>query len=113
MRNYRHSQWDVEHVLMALLSLKDGLPTHILLELGINADAVKARLHQLLESGPKVAVTDGQIYSTPRSVAMVANAKREADRLKDEYVGVEHLFIAAVMETQGNSAQVVKEFGID
>ena len=113
VRNYRHSQWDVEHVLMALLSLKDGLPTHILLELGINADAVKARLHQLLESGPKVAVTDGQIYSTPRSVAMVANAKGEADRLKDEYVGVEHLFIAAVMETQGNSAQVVKEFGID
>ena len=113
VRNYRHSQWDVEHVLMALLSLKDGLPTHILLELGINADAVKARLHQLMEAGPKVAVTDGQIYSTPRSVAMVANAKGEADRLKDEYVGVEHLFIAAVMETQGNSAQVVKEFGID
>ena len=113
VRNYRHSQWDVEHVLMALLSLKDGLPTHILLELGINADAVKARLHQLLEAGPKVAVTDAQIYSTPRSVAMVANAKGEADRLKDEYVGVEHLFIAAVMETQGNSAQVVKEFGID
>ncbi len=113
VRNYRHSQWDVEHVLMALLSLKDGLPTHILLELGINADAVKARLHQLLEAGPKVAVTDAQIYSTPRSVAMVANAKGETDRLKDEYVGVEHLFIAAVMETQGNSAQVVKEFGID
>ena len=113
VRNYRHSQWDVEHVLMALLSLKDGLPTHILLELGINVDAVKARLHQLLEAGPKVAVTDAQIYSTPRSVAMVANAKGEADRLKDEYVGVEHLFIAAVMETQGNSAQVVKEFGID
>ena len=113
VRNYRHSQWDVEHVLMALLSLKDGLPTHILLELGTNVDAVKARLHQLLEAGPKVAVTDAQIYSTPRSVAMVANAKGEADRLKDEYVGVEHLFIAAVMETQGNSAQVVKEFGID
>ena len=113
VRNYRHSQWDVEHVLMALLSLKDGLPTHILLESGINADAVKARLHQLLEAGPKVIVADAQIYSTPRSVAMVANAKGEADRLKDEYVGVEHLFIAAVMETQGNSAQVVKEFGID
>ncbi len=112
MRNYRHSQWDVEHVLMALLSLKDGLPSHILLQLGINADAVKARLHQLLESDPKVIVTDAQIYSTPRSVAMVANAKGEADRLKDEYVGVEHLFIAAVMETQGNSSQVVKEFGI-
>ncbi len=113
VRNYQHSQWDVEHVLMALLSLQDGLPAHVLRELGINADAVKARLHQLLESAPKIVVTDGQIYSTPRSVAMISNAKRESDRLKDEYVGVEHLFIAAVMETQGASAQVVKEFGID
>ncbi len=113
VRNYRHTQWDVEHVLMALLSLQDGLPSHILLELGINVEAVKARLHQLLESAPKVTATDGQIYSTPRSVAMISNAKGEADRLKDEYVGVEHLFIAAVMETQGNSAQVVKEFGVD
>ena len=113
VRNYRHSQWDVEHVLMALLSLQDGLPSHILGELGINPDAVKARLHQLLDSAPKVTVTDAQIYSTPRSIAMISNAKGEADRLKDEYVGVEHLFIAAVMETQGASAQVVKEFGVD
>ena len=113
VRNYRHTQWDVEHVLMALLSLQDGLPSHILGELGINPDAVKVRLHQLLDSAPKVTVADGQIYSTPRSVAMISNAKGEADRLKDEYVGVEHLFIAAVMETQGASAQVVKEFGID
>ena len=40
-------------------------------------------------------------------------AKLEADRMKDELVAVEHLFIAATMESQGESARVLQEFGID
>ena len=39
-------------------------------------------------------------------------AKREAERLKDDFIGTEHLFIAATLESQGDSAQVLKEFGI-
>jgi ATP-dependent Clp protease ATP-binding subunit ClpC len=41
------------------------------------------------------------------------DAKNEADRLKDDFIGAEHLFIAAVMESQGDAAQVLKEYGID
>ena len=113
VRRYRHSQWDVEHVLLALLELENGLPGDILPELGISSDAVKARLHQVLEAAPKVAFDNTQIYPTPRAVRLLENAKSEADRLKDEYIGAEHLFIAAVMETQGDSAQIMQEFGID
>ena len=113
VRRYKHSQWDVEHVLTALLDLEKGTPEDILSELGIEADAVKARLHQMQEAAPKVTNQNNQIYSTPRAAQLLENAKSEADRLKDEYIGTEHLFIAATMETQGDSAEILKEFGID
>ena len=113
VRRYKHSQWDVEHVLTALLDLEKGTPEDILSELGIEADAVKARLHQMLEAAPKVTNQNNQIYSTPRAAQLLENAKSEADRMKDEYIGAEHLFVAATMETQGDSAEILKEFGID
>ena len=113
VRRYNHSQWDVEHVLLALLELEKGLPGDILTELGINAQAVKARLHQVLEAAPKVTSDSAQIYATPRAARLLDNAKRESERLKDDYIGAEHLFIAATMESQGDSAQVLQEFGID
>ncbi len=113
VRRYHHSQWDVEHILLALLELEQGLPGAILAELGVPADRVKARLHQALETAPKVAYENSQIYATPRAASLLDNAKRESERLKDEFIGAEHLFIAATMETQGDSAQVLKEFGID
>ena len=113
VRRYQHSQWDAEHVLLALLELENGLPSEILAELGIDAEAVKARLHQALEAAPKVSNDNNQIYATPRAARLLDNAKSESERLKDDYIGAEHLFIAATMETQGDSAQVLQEFGID
>ena len=113
VRRFNHSQWDVEHILLALLELEEGLPGDILNELGISAAAVKTKLRQALEAGAKVAYEQNQIYATPRAQRLLDNAKKESERLKDEFIGAEHLFIAATMESQGESAQVLKEFGID
>ena len=113
VRRYRHTQWDVEHVLTALLELDQGIPEDILSELGIQAQTVKARLYQMLEEAPKVTYENTQIYATPRATQLLENANSEAERLKDEYIGAEHLFIAATMETRGDSADVLKEFSID
>ena len=113
VRRYNHSQWDVEHVLLALLELDQGLPSDILAELGIPATEVKAKLHGALEAGAKVANEQNQIYATPRAALLLDNAKKESERLKDEFIGAEHLFIAATMESQGDSAQILKEYGID
>lgn len=110
---YQHTQWDVEHILLALIGLDDGIPTKILEELGVPVDAMKTRLHQLLEAAPKVVSGTNQIYATPRVQRLLENARQESERLKDEFISVEHLFIAAVMESQGESARVLKEFGID
>ena len=110
---YKHSQWDVEHILMALLGLDDGLPTQILEELGVSTGHVKERLDLSLEAVPKVVHEAAQIYATPRATRVLENAKFESERLKDDFIGAEHLFIAAIMETQGDSAQILKDFGVD
>jgi ATP-dependent Clp protease ATP-binding subunit ClpC len=113
VRRYQHSQWDVEHILLALLELERGLPGEILAELGISQEVVRTRLHHLLEAAPKVAHGSSQIYATPRGARLLNNAKHESERLKDEFIGAEHLFIAAVMESQGDAARVLQEFAID
>ena len=98
VRHYRHSQWDVEHALLALTALEDGLPERIFRELGVDVETVKARLHQSLEAGAKlVSGTDtAQIFITPRLRRMLKVAEEESRRLKDEFISVEHLLLAAV-----------------
>ena len=113
VRRYQHSQWDVEHILLALLELERGLTTDILGEVAVSQDAVKASLRRSLEKAPRVASLANQLFATPRALRLLDEAKLEADRMKDELVAVEHLFIAATMESQGESARVLQEFGID
>ena len=112
VRNYQHSQWDVEHVLLALVALDDGLPGRILTELGVDAEAVKSRLHQALEAAPKSVAGGQQIFITPRLQRMLQTADEEAQRLKDQFISVEHLLVAGARESAGDSARVFQELGI-
>ena len=101
VRQFRHSQWDIEHLVVALLQLERGLPVEIMESLGVDVDAMKRRLEDVLERSPKMAHESSQVYAAPRAVHLVENAKREADRLKDEFIGTEHLLIAATVERGG------------
>jgi len=113
VRRYRHSQWDVEHILLALLEQESGLTNEILQKLGVDIGAVKKRLHTSLDSAPKMAYEAEQIYATPRIARLLDNANREADRLKDDFVATEHLLIAIVAEGRGEAVTILKEFGVD
>jgi ATP-dependent Clp protease ATP-binding subunit ClpC len=113
VRTQRHSQWDVEHVLLALLQHQDGLASRILDHMGIDVSALSARVADTLARSPKLAYDVVQVYTTPRIVKMLETANAESERLKDEYVGVEHLLIAISDERDGDSARILREFGID
>jgi ATP-dependent Clp protease ATP-binding subunit ClpC len=112
VRHYRHNQWDVEHVLMALLEQEKGVTKDILQMLGVDIDVVKKRIGATLESFPKMAYEATQIYATPRISALLENANKEADRLKDEFVSTEHLLIAIAGETRGEAATILAESGV-
>ncbi len=112
VRRYRHSQWDVEHVLLALLELEDGVPVKALRQMGVDVDGMKRRVEETLERSPK-ASDISQIYATPRALSLLANAKAEADRLNDEFVGAEHLLIAVALEGRGDAPAILREYGVD
>ncbi|MBI4234625.1 MAG: AAA family ATPase [Chloroflexi bacterium] len=113
VRRYRHAQWDLEHLLLALLEQEDGVPAQVLKEMEVDVGAVKDRVAQDLEQAPRLQYQPTQIYATPRVERLMGSAKAESDRLKDEFVGTEHLFIAITLERTGESAQVLREFGVD
>jgi len=113
VRRYRHNQWDVEHILLALLEQEKGITGDILQMLGVDIEAVKQRVGATLESFPKIAYEEPYIKPTPRIVALLENANKEADRLKDEFVSTEHLLIAIAGETRGEAATILAESGVN
>jgi ATP-dependent Clp protease ATP-binding subunit ClpC len=103
----------VEHILLALLEQKDGLTSQILDKLGANVEAIKARVEDSLARAPKATYESAQIYATPRIARLMDNVAHEADRLKDDFISTEHLLIAIAGDDRGESAAILKEFGID
>ena len=112
VHRYHHNQWDVEHVLLALLEQEKGITREILQELGVAVEAVKQRVEATLQGFPKVTYETAQIYATPRISTLLENANREADRLKDEFVSTEHLLIAIAGETRGEAAAILNQSGV-
>ncbi|HET6615338.1 MAG TPA: Clp protease N-terminal domain-containing protein, partial [Dehalococcoidia bacterium] len=113
VRTQRHTQWDVEHVLLALLQHQDGLAGQIIEKTGADVGALVKRVADTLGRAPKLAYDVVQVYTTPRIVRMLETANAEAERLQDEFVGVEHLLIAIADERDGESARILRDFGID
>ena len=112
VRRYRHSQWDVEHVLLALLEISNGVTSQILQEIGLSPETITKKVEIVLESIPKNAYENSQLYITPRANTLIEKAKEEADRFKDEFIGTEHLLIAISQDTQGDSHTILAESGI-
>ena len=113
VRRYSHSQWDAEHILMALLEQEEGVPAEVLRQLGVSIPAMRARLHDLLEQAPKVAHESSQIYVAPRAARVLERAKAEAERLNDDFISTEHMLVAVVQDGEGDAAKVLMESNVD
>ena len=111
---YGHQQIDVEHLLAALLEQEGGLAPSILAKAGIPVEPLAARLEADLDRLPKVSgpgSSPGEVYVTARLNRLLTGAEDEARKLKDEYISVEHILLAAVQES-GTAGKLLKEFGL-
>jgi ATP-dependent Clp protease ATP-binding subunit ClpB len=98
---FGHAEVDGEHLLLALLDQEDGLVPRLLERLGADPDRLKADLEAALSRRPGVTTPSGMsgdVRVTRRLANLLDTAEREARRLKDEYVSVEHLVLALVEE---------------
>jgi ATP-dependent Clp protease ATP-binding subunit ClpB len=104
---FGHTEVDGEHLLLALLDQAEGIAPRLLSQAGADPDRLKAALEAELLRRPRVSgpgVAPGQISVTQRLSRVLDAAEREAARLKDEYVSVEHLLIALLDEGQATAA---------
>jgi len=113
VREYHQNQWDVEHILLALLQQEQGLVSEILGKLGVNIENMKQQAIAAVERGPRIAYDTGQIYATPRVALLLRQARQEADRLKDEFISTEHFLIAMAGEESGDAARILHASGVD
>jgi ATPases with chaperone activity, ATP-binding subunit len=117
LRRYKHTQMDTEHLLLALLEQEDGLASQILERIGADRGEIVRGVEEALARTPKVTYSDGareaQVYMTPRFKRVTDLAEAEANRLKDQYVGVEHLLLGIIKEGESPAARVLAARRVD
>ncbi len=116
IQRYGHNQIDTEHILLALIEQPGGVIPQILEMLNINAQALADRLDQTLRMTPKANIFGGgagQIFITPRVKRIIDLANEEANRLKDEYISTEHIFLAIMSERNTSAARILESAGLN
>jgi ATP-dependent Clp protease ATP-binding subunit ClpB len=113
---FGHTEVDGEHLLLALLDQADGLVPHLLDVAGADVDRLRADVEAELSRRPRVTgpgAAPGQVYVTQRLSRLLDAADREAKRLKDDYVSVEHLVMALLEEgPQTAAGRLLREQGL-
>ncbi|MFF2102326.1 ATP-dependent chaperone ClpB [Streptomyces sp. NPDC058202] len=111
-----HTEVDGEHLLLALLDQDDGLIPRLLQQAGTGPEELRAAVSEELSRRPKVTgpgAAPGQVFVTQRLARLLDAAEREAKRLKDEYVSVEHLLLALAEESSSTAAgRLLEQAGI-
>jgi ATP-dependent Clp protease ATP-binding subunit ClpC len=115
IQRYGHNQIDTEHILLALIEQPQGVIPQILEYLKVDSNALTERLDYILRTSPKANIFGGgagQIFITPRVKRIIDLANEEANRLKDEYISTEHIFLATLNERNTPAARLLEGAGI-
>jgi ATP-dependent Clp protease ATP-binding subunit ClpC len=115
IQRYGHNQIDTEHILLALIEQPGGVIPQILEKLNVSAAALTERLDSTLRASPKANIFGGgagQIFITPRVKRIIDLANEEANRLKDEYISTEHIFLAILTERNTPAARILESAGL-
>ncbi|TAK11752.1 MAG: AAA family ATPase [Anaerolineae bacterium] len=115
IQRYGHNQIDTEHILLALIEQPQGVIPQLLEILKVDSGALTERLDYILRTSPKANIFGGgagQIFITPRVKRIIDLANEEANRLKDEYISTEHIFLAILSERSTPAARLLEGAGV-
>jgi ATP-dependent Clp protease ATP-binding subunit ClpB len=110
-----HTEADGEHLLLALLEQPDGLVPRLLTGMGVDVDGLRGEVAAALRRRPRTAgpaAQPGQVSVTQRLARLLQDAAQEAERLKDEYISVEHLFVVLADEQRGDAGRLMARSGV-
>ncbi|MBQ8130366.1 MAG: type VI secretion system ATPase TssH, partial [Clostridia bacterium] len=93
-QQYGNSQLEPVHLLFALLSQEDGLIPNLLTKMGVQSGAFRDSVEALLARLPRISGSNQQPYPSSAFTAALSQAESEMRQMGDEYISVEHLFLA-------------------
>ncbi|MGN0710909.1 MAG: ATP-dependent chaperone ClpB [Anaerovoracaceae bacterium] len=107
-----NQQVDGEHLHLALMEQKEGLIPKLVKYMSVNPDDITKDLQAEIDKLPKVAGGNDSLYSTSRLSRILMQAEKNAADFKDEYVSVEHIYLALLEEKGTISAKLFKKYDI-
>ncbi len=115
IQRYGHTHIDTEHMLLALIEQPQGIVSQILEILKVDVAMLVERLDATLRTSPKASIFgsgSGSVFITPRVKRIIDLANEEANRLKDEYISTEHIFLAILTERNTPVARILENAAI-
>jgi ATP-dependent Clp protease ATP-binding subunit ClpB len=102
-------QVELEHLVLALLEDEHGIASAILDELGCNLKAIRGQVERELPRFPQVQ--GAEVYLGPEVLHVLSVAEREARRMRDQFIGPEHVLIGATEEPRSAAGAILREAG--
>jgi ATP-dependent Clp protease ATP-binding subunit ClpB len=106
-----NQQIDPEHLLAIMLKTSEGIATSILMKLGVSPAAILPDIEQALGRLPKVSGA-GEVYFSAATRHVLDSAFTEADKMKDAYVSIEHIFLAILDEKESTASKTLYNQGV-
>lgn len=111
--SYGHQQLEIAHVHYAIISDSDGLIPRLLEAMNVDVNSLKADLKSDLEKLPKVSGSSAQLYMSSELNNVLTKAEKIASDFKDEYVSVEHLYLAILDSNNQEVGRLMTKYGIN
>lgn len=110
---HNHQSLESEHLHMAMIIQNDGLIPRLLAKMNVPFDFYYKDLNDEIERLPKLyGASNASVYASRRFEEVFIKAEEEAKKFKDEYISVEHLYLALLDESNTPSAKIFKKYGI-
>ena len=113
---YQNNAIEPEHLMYSLLNQENGLIPQLMTKMNIENQSISNSVLSVISQMPKVSGSgrqSGTVYISNEVDRIMVNAEQQAKNMKDEYVSVEHIFLAIIENPTGKLKEILKVFSVD
>lgn len=113
---YQNNAIEPEHLMYSLLNQENGLIPQLMTKMNIENQSISNSVLSVISQMPKVSGSGRQsdiVYISNESDRIMVNAEQQAKNMKDEYVSVEHIFLAIIENPTSKLKEILKVFSVD
>lgn len=104
---------EVSHLHLAILNDRDGLIPKLLYAMNVDVDSMRRDVQASVDGMPKVSGGDGQVYMSAKLNKVFIDAEKTAADFKDEYVSVEHAYMAIIKAGDPETDKILRKYGVN